>query len=78
MTQARIDSFLQKEVKEGVYPSTIEAEKDVIKTLIGRDIERGIARGREDIKQGRYKILDDNYISSFLKELTKEILPNNN
>jgi hypothetical protein len=77
-TQTKIDTLVQEEVNAGVYHSKAEAEQDIIQTLIKRDVKRGIARGREDIKNGRYKILDDDYISNFVNSLAKEILPNSN
>ncbi len=70
-----IDKIITKEVQTGAYISTSEAEHDLIDTLIERDIDRGIEEGREDIRQGRYTVMNSETNKVFIDELAKELLP---
>jgi hypothetical protein len=72
-----INEFIERKVKDGSCHSILEAEKEIISQLIDRDIERQIKIGDEQIENGEYEILDDNYIDRFIARMAKKHLPQN-
>jgi type III secretory pathway component EscV len=72
-----INEFIEKKVKDGSCSSVAEAEKEIITQLIERDIERQIKIGDQQIENGEYEILDDNYIDKFIARMAKKFLPKN-
>ena len=67
-----LDTFLDKQVKAGVYPTKQEAESQLMVTLIQRDIDDKVKKGRADYKAWRYRIMTDQSNSEFVKRLQEK------
>ncbi len=70
-----IDNFIDKVVQSGSCSSKAEAEKQLREELQEREIDRKIAKGRADIKAGRYTVVNKETTSAFVAKLAKKILP---
>jgi type III secretory pathway component EscV len=69
-----INEFVERKVKDGSCHSVAEAEKEIISHLISRDLEREIRIGEDQIENGEYDILDDDYIKNFIADAKKTVL----
>ncbi len=75
-TPNSIDTFIDEQVENGVYPSVQEAQKELIGQLVEKDLDQRIANGREAAKQGKTRILSDESNKAFLKTIEKRLLAN--
>ncbi len=71
----KIDNILTEQVGNGSCPSVAEAEQELISVLAQRDIDRGIAQGRVDIKNGDFREMTLESNAQFIDNLAKKILP---
>lgn len=72
-----VEHFIADQVERGVCSSEQEAEHELAQLLVKREIERGLARGREDIRQGRYEEVTPETNAKLIAELAAELLPRN-
>jgi len=75
-TTRNIDTFINEQVENGVYPSTQEAQKEIIAELVERDLDARIAEGRQAAKEGRTRVLSEESNAQFLKNIGKRLLAN--
>ena len=69
-----IDNFLTEQVNSGACNTTIEAEHELVKKLMDRDIKRGIEQGRVDIKNGDYEEVNQTNNKKLINEITQELI----
>ncbi len=70
----KIDNLVQSQVANGV--STHDARQKIMQKLFQQEIDEGIARGRADIKAGRYTVVNKETTKEFIDKLAKRLLSN--
>jgi len=70
-----LDNFIADEVKSGKSRSVEQAERELINTLVERDIDRSINKGREDYANGDYVVLSENTKQQIIDRLAEKLLP---
>ena len=73
---AKINNFLKQQVESGFCSSMREASKQLASKLAEMELNRNIKKGRDDIKNGRYEILDDEWIENYVLESEERLLKN--
>lgn len=67
--------FIKKIVDDGVVTSEEEAEQAVFSMLSERELDRKIAIAREQVRNGQYTEMNDEFMEDFLKEAKKRNAP---
>ena len=70
-----IDELISKQVSSGLSSSKVEAEKQLMANLVEREIDRRIAKGRRDIKEGSFTLVNEQTTAEFISHLSKKIIP---
>ena len=67
---ADINNFVSQHINK--EQNSIEVEGQMASVLIERELDRNIAEARQEYKEGKGVILNEEYISKFTAELAKE------
>lgn len=79
MTTANmIDQMVSQQVSYGLSSSRIEAEHKLAANLVERELDRKIAKGRQDIKDGNFTSVNKQTTTEFIAYLSKKLIPSNN
>ena len=70
-----VNNFVESIVKKGLCSSVKEAKKELASKLAEMELDRNIAKGREDYKNGRYEEVNEKTNKKLLAEIAQEILP---
>ena len=72
-----IDELVSKQVNSGLSSSKAEAEQQLMANLVEREIDRRIAQGRQDIKEGKFTPVNEQTTAEFTCRLSKQIITQN-
>nr|VFK42029.1 MAG: hypothetical protein BECKTC1821E_GA0114239_101629 [Candidatus Kentron sp. TC] len=67
-TEISFDEFIKGIVNDGIVASEAEAERIVFSILERRKIDKKIAIAQEQVKNGRYTEINDEFMENFLRE----------
>ena len=70
-----IDELISKQVDSGLSSSKVEAEQKLTANLVERELDRRIAKGRRDIKEGHFTPVNEQTTDEFVSRLAKKIIP---
>ena len=73
-TTSVIDEFISKQMDSGVSQSKVEAEKKLMDELVERELDRKIAKGKEDIREGKFTVVNEQTTAEFVSQLSKKII----
>ena len=68
------DKFVQSHSTNG--NNTIETERQIASVLAERELDRNLALAEEDIKAGRYTVVNEKTTEEFMNRLAKKLLSN--
>ena len=74
-TNSIIDELVAKQVSSGLSSSKIEAEQKLTANLVERELDRRIAKGRQDIKEGNFTSVNEQTTTEFVSRLSKKLIP---
>tara|TARA_B110000977_G_C10989997_1_gene459505 strand:+ start:479 stop:733 length:255 start_codon:yes stop_codon:yes gene_type:complete len=76
MTTANIiDEIVTQQVSHGLSSSRVEAEQKLSANLVERELDRKIAKGRQDIKDGNFTSVNEKTTAEFIERLSKKLIP---
>lgn len=65
-----------EKVNSGSCPSNIEAEEEIAANLVERELDRKIAKGRQDIQEGNSTPVNEKTTTEIVNRLAKKIILN--
>lgn len=78
ITIEEINKFSQQQVKKGFCNSIKEAKNQIILKIEEQELDEALTIGEEDIKAGRYSVVDDKWKSQYMKKLANRLLSTSN
>ncbi len=75
-TEKSIDALISEKVNSGSCPSNIEAEEEIAANLVERELDRKIAKGRQDIQEGNSTPVNEKTTTEIVNRLAKKIILN--
>jgi hypothetical protein len=70
-----IDEIVSQQVNLGVAKSRVEAEQELAASLVERELDRKIAKGKQDIKDGNFTPVNEQTTAEFVVQLSKKLIP---
>jgi hypothetical protein len=73
-----ISYFIKEQVEKGNARTEREAETNIIKAIEQREIQRRIGIGRQEVREGKTKPLDDVFVDNLKARIINKINSNQN
>ena len=73
-----ISYFIKEQVEQGNARTEREAEANIIKAIEQREIQRRIGIGRQEVREGKTKTLDDVFVDNLKARIINKINSNQN
>ena len=68
-----INNFIEQQIKKGAIKNKSQAEQEIASKIAEMSLDRCLEKGEDDIEQGRYSIVNKEWISGYITKLEKKL-----